>query len=149
MYKVLLCNLRKYFLLILQNKDTLKGRKYTQILPNLKVNAMGRNVPQSNAKLIMTLPRKLLSFKFAVSLEGARMAGCMLHSSPAHRLLRMSEISPLSSASFVEMGKFEEKENWEINKFSKIMVFIFWQFISHKLLPRQLIGINFCDYTGR
>lgn len=50
LYIVLLCN-KKYFLLLL-NKDTLKNRKYAQILPNPEVNATGRDVAQSNAKLL-------------------------------------------------------------------------------------------------
>lgn len=90
-YKVLLCNFKFFFLLLLDNKDTLKRSEYTQILPKLKVNAMWRNVAQSNAKLIMTLLRKLSSFKFAVSVEDARMADCMFHSSFGHRLLRLNE----------------------------------------------------------
>jgi len=79
-YIVLLCN-KRCFLLLLLNKDTLKSREYTQIPPNAKVNAMGRNVVQSNAKLIVTHVRNLFSFKLAVSVQDAGMAGCMLHCS--------------------------------------------------------------------
>lgn len=122
--KILLCN--KKVLLILHNKDTLKSREYTPILLNLKVNSMGRNVAQSNAKLLMTFPRKQFHFKFAVSVEDAYMAGYVLHSSLGHGLLRLSEICHEFSVSLVEMGKFEERQNWETNKLSKIMLFIFW-----------------------
>lgn len=104
----------------------MKSRKYTQILLNLKVNSMGRNVAQSNAKLLMTLLRKQFHFIFAVSVEDVYMAGCVLRSSLGHRLLRLSEICREFSVFLVEMGKFEERENWVTNKLSKIMLFIFW-----------------------